>query len=184
MSIIKHLCQQHQLKQRIADNRSRLFRMAYAWGHNADLANDLAQEAMAKALKNLSQLREPEALDSWLFGILANCWRDHFRRQREHVDIEDVTLTDEATPERLHQRQDIIDLVRGAVAHLVEGQRHVLTLVDLEGFSYTEVANILGIPVGTVMSRLSRARSQLAGIVLAQHGARDDKGNTRLRSVT
>lgn len=183
MSIIQQFCQQQQLKQRIADNRNRLFRMVFAWSHNADLANELAQEAMAKALKHLGQLRDPQALDSWLFGILANCWRDHFRRQHEHVDIDEVMLTDDETPERLHQRQDIITQVRDAVACLPEGQRHVLSLVDLEGFSYAQVSDILGIPVGTVMSRLSRARSQLASIVLARHGSEEDKGKARLRSV-
>ena len=183
MNIVKQFCQQQQLKQRIADNRNRLYRMVFAWGHNADLANELAQEAMAKALKHLGQLRDPQALDSWLFGILANCWRDHFRRQHEHIDIDEVTLTEEATPERLLLRQDIITQVRAAVARLPEGQRHVLSLVDLEGFSYAEVAIILGIPVGTVMSRLSRARSQLASIMLAQHGTGEDKGKSRLRSV-
>lgn len=184
MSIFDQLYQQHCLKQRIAGTRSKLFRMVFAWGHNADLAHDLAQEAMTKALKNLAQLRDPAALESWVFGILANCWRDHFRRQREFVDLEEATLVEHDTPERLQQRQDVVDMVRDAVEDLADGQRQVLTLVDLEGFSYAEVASILEIPVGTVMSRLSRARSQLAEMLLKTQATQTAKGTVRLRSVT
>ena len=139
---------------------------AYSWGHDPALASDLSQEAMVKALKQVKQLRDPKKLDSWLFGILINCWRDHFRKLRETVDIDDVELQHEDTPEKLKQTQDMVDSVRGSIARLPEGQRQVVTLVNLEGFSYAEVAEILEIPVGTVMSRLSRARNTLAEYLL------------------
>jgi RNA polymerase sigma-70 factor (ECF subfamily) len=166
MNIIKNLCQQRELRQKIANNHKRLYRTAYAWGHDAELASDLAQETMAKALKRINQLRDPNKLNSWLFGILINCWRDHFRQRRDVVDIADIDLKHEDTPEKLKHKQDIVDNVRSSVARLPEGQRQVVTLVNLEGFSYAEVAEILEIPVGTVMSRLSRARSTLADYLL------------------
>ena len=184
MSFLQNLCLQRELRARIAKTHSRLYRVAYAWGHDADLAAELVQETMAKALHKVSQLREPEKLDSWLFGILTNCWRDHFRRQRDFVDVDEVRLIDETTPEGLHHRQDVIEQVRNAVSRLSEGQRHVVTLVDLEGFSYTEVANILGIPVGTVMSRLSRARNQLAQMLLAKRPESERNTNMKLRSIS
>ena len=166
MKIIQHFCQQRELKQKIATNRNRLFRMAFSWTHNEELAADLAQETIEKSLKNLHQLREPGALDSWLFGILSNSMRDHFRRQKETIDIDDVELKHDETPEHLTHKMDLIDNVRRSITRLSDGYRQVVTLVDLEGFSYAEVASILQIPVGTVMSRLSRARQQLATALL------------------
>lgn len=144
--------------------RPKLYRVAYSWCHNAELVDDLVQETMAKALRNASQLRDPELLSSWLFSILANCWRDHFRRNREMDDIddlEDFRCVSETTPEDTHAQSQIVSRVREAISRLPMGQRQVLTLVDLEEFSYIEVAEILSIPVGTVMSRLCRARKAL-----------------------
>lgn len=166
MSLFNNVCLHRELKQRIADNHKRLYRTAFSWGHDPDLASDLAQETMVKALKRIGQLREPGKLDSWLFGILINCWRDHFRQQRDTVDITDVELPHDDTPEKLKQSEDLVSSVRHSIARLPEGQRQVVTLVNLEGFSYAEVAEILDIPVGTVMSRLSRARAALADSLL------------------
>ena len=166
MKFIADILLVKELKHRIADNHNRLMRMVYAWGHNQDLAKDIAQEAICKALKNISQLKDKDALDSWLFGILINCWRDHFRKQRDTVDIDDIVLVDSITPEVTQQQQDLVDQVRAAIAKLVQGQRQVVTLIDLEEFSYTEVAAILDIPVGTVMSRLSRARKSLSEMLI------------------
>lgn len=166
MNFLQTLCVQRELRQRIAKTHTRLYRVAYAWGHDPDLASDIVQETIIKALKSVSQLRDPEKLNSWLFGIMTNCWRDHFRRTRDMTNIDDIELEDFETPERLHQKQDIVTNVRNAIALLPAGQRYVVTLVDLEGFSYAEVAGIMAIPVGTVMSRLSRARRQLATMLL------------------
>lgn len=166
MSILKTICLKHNLKQRIATNHKRLYRAVFAWGGDPDLASDISQEAMTKALKRLKQLREPEKLDSWLFGILVNCWRDHFRQQKDIVDIDEMELINEETPETILNQQDMVESVRSSVACLPEGQRQVVTLVNLESFSYADVADILDIPVGTVMSRLSRARQTLADYLL------------------
>ncbi|MEJ2509524.1 MAG: sigma-70 family RNA polymerase sigma factor [Gammaproteobacteria bacterium] len=151
-----------EFRLKLQDSRPRLYRLAYAWSHDPVLADDLVQETLAKALKSASQLRNRDALDSWLFGILANCWRDHFRARREMDNIDDYVLTNNVTPETEHEQQHITDRVRRAVGGLPEGQRQVLTLVDLEGFTYAEVADVLMIPIGTVMSRLCRARKTLA----------------------
>ncbi len=167
MKLIKRICLQHNLKQRIADNHKRLYRTVYAWSHDPDLAADIAQEAMAKALKRVNQLRDASKLDSWLFGILINCWRDHFRMTRETVDIDNVEITHDETPEHVQQTRDMVQSVRKSISRLPETQRQVVTLVNLEGFSYAETAEILNIPVGTVMSRLSRARSSLADYLLS-----------------
>jgi len=141
-----------------------LYRLAYAWCHDAPLADDLAQEALLRALAREAQLREPDRLKSWLCTILANCLRDHHRRRREHLsmDVLEESATDPAaTPEDAAAATELAQRVRAAVARLPLGQRQVLTLVDLEGFSYAEVGDILEVPIGTVMSRLCRARQAL-----------------------
>lgn len=166
MKIIRQLCVQHELKKRIAESRNRLFRMAFSWCHDSHLAEDLTQDTLAKALKSIGNLQDPKAFDGWLFCILTNCWRDHLRRRQDMTDIDEIELPDANTPERYQQQQDLVDNVRHHVGCLPAAQRQVVTLVDLEGFSYTQVADILGIPVGTVMSRLARARQQLATALL------------------
>lgn len=161
MNPILHYCKDRELKSRIAGQRNRLYRIAYSWCHDEALSDDLTQETMTKALKKYSSLKNPDSLNCWLYGILANCWRDHFRRKRDHEDIENCEFTVDETPESQYSRQYITDSILNAVAELPIAQRQTLTLVDLEGFSYAEVAEILQTPIGTVMSRLCRARKCL-----------------------
>lgn len=166
MKIIRKLCAQHELKKRIAESRNRLFRMAFSWCHDNHLAEDLTHDTLAKALKSMDQLQNPKAFNGWLFCILTNCWRDHLRRRQEMTDIDNIELPDTNTPERYQQHLDLVDNVRHHVSCLPPAQRQIVTLIDLEGFSYAQVAEILDVPVGTVMSRLSRARQHLATSLL------------------
>jgi len=148
-------------QQDLKNKREQLFRVAYSWCNDELLADDLVNEALLKALKKREHLRDQSSINSWLFKILANCWYDHLRKIQPSENIDDLVFTDNETPEQLLQQQEIITQVRKAVSSLAMGQRQVITLVDLEGFSYDEVASILSIPIGTVMSRLSRARISL-----------------------
>ncbi len=150
-----------QLRRELETKWNRLYRLAYAWCHDSQLASDLVQEALAKALDGGEQLRNAQALDAWLFTILANCWRDYNRRNPETTDIDGVTLVHASNPEEESGQLEMVSRVRAAIAGLGREQRQVITLVDLEGFAYGEVAQVLGIPVGTVMSRLCRARRDL-----------------------
>ena len=183
MGLLQNLCLQREIKQRIAKNHARLYRTVYAWCHNPDLASDLVQEAISKALKCTGQLRELEKLDGWLFGILVNCWRDHFRQHRDMLDIDELELMHSDTPEAQFHTQDIVHNVRRSIERLPERQRQVVTLVDLEGFSYADVAEILDIPVGTVMSRLSRARQTLADYLLSYKTADTVSDKPTLRRI-
>ena len=155
------------MRARIAEARPRLYRLAYAWCHDACLADDLAQEALIKGLKSVHQLKDEAVLEGWLFSILHNCWRDHFRRLHPQVDIEEIMElpADGPTPEQHHAESDLVVRVRRAVATLPHGQRQAVTLVDLEEMSYSAAAQAMGIPVGTVMSRLSRARVALRDLL-------------------
>ena len=182
MSVIANLCKHQQFKRSLADYRENLYRIAYSWCHNPALADDLVQEALTKALKNSNQLRDPQTIKAWLYRILSNCWRDHFRRSRDSVDIDDVVLIDQDTPDINHDRNQVVYRVRTAIALLPMGQRQVLSLVDLEGCSYIEVAQILDVPIGTVMSRLSRARKALKERLLEAE-IQDDSTVHRLRTA-
>jgi RNA polymerase sigma-70 factor (ECF subfamily) len=168
MKIISLFCRNNDFHEQLEKIRPRLYRLAYSWNHNAALADDLVQETLIKALKNATQLRDPELLNSWLFSILANCLRDYFRKHKEMDDIdelEDHIFTQEETPETSHSTAQIVSRVRNAVSRLPLGQRQVITLVDLEELSYIEVATILNIPIGTVMSRLCRARQTMKDLL-------------------
>lgn len=182
MNVIANICKHQQFKRTLVEYRENLYRIAYSWCHNPALADDLVQDTLAKALKNSNQLRDAKTLKAWLYRILSNCWRDHFRRSRDVVDIDDVVLIEKETPDIAHDRQQVIHRVRSAIALLPMGQRQVITLVDLEGCSYIEVAQILDVPIGTVMSRLSRARKALKERLLEAevHG---DSNVRQLREV-
>ena len=176
MNPFLNFCKERELKNRIAGQRNRLYRIAFSWCHDEALSDDLTQETLTKALKKLASLKDPEALNCWLYGILANCWRDHFRRDREHDNIDNCEFTIDETPETQYDRQFITDSILAAVADLPITQRQTLTLVDLEGFSYAEVAEILQSPIGTVMSRLCRARKTLTRQLLnLKTQSRDDQ---------
>lgn len=156
---------QRELCERLQSDRSRLFRMAYAWSHNTDMADDVVQLTMIKAINNIDRISDIGALDSWLFRILSNCFYDACRKQREYVDIDNVVLRDESTPESVQLQDEMLISVRNAIARLPFKYRQVLTLIDIENFSYAEVAEIIDVPLGTIMSRLNRARQSLKKIL-------------------
>lgn len=162
-------------RKRLEKMRPRMVRLAYAWCHDAHLANDLVQEALTKGLARSSQLRDAAALDAWLFSILNNCWRDHLRMKREFSDIaelDEVIFDPAPGPEKRYASRQTTTRVRNAIAALPMAQRQVITLVDIEECSYAEVAQILEVPVGTVMSRLSRARQALKVRLQAEEPSR------------
>ncbi|MCW8944364.1 MAG: RNA polymerase sigma factor [Sedimenticola sp.] len=148
-------------RQRLAQLSPRLTRLALAWCGDKNLADDLTQEALAKALANLHALKRDKALEGWAFSILANCFRDHCRRNKPSDELKEYPDLSLTSPVEHIAQQQTVNHVREAIARLSPDQREVLMLVDLEACSYAEVADILGIPVGTVMSRLSRARQAL-----------------------
>ncbi len=165
--MLSSLLHARALRTRIAEARPRLYRLAYAWCHDIYLADDLAQEAMTKGLKSVHQLKDEAVLEAWLFSILNNCWRDHFRRLHPQADIEEIMElpAEGPTPEQHHAESELVSRVRRAVAVLPLGQRQAVTLVALEEMSYSAAAQALNIPIGTVMSRLSRARTALRDLL-------------------
>jgi RNA polymerase sigma-70 factor, ECF subfamily len=162
MNPFDFICRTPTFKKQLEEMRPRLYKVAYSWCHAADVADDLVQDTVVKAIRNANSLRDMKKMSSWLFTILSNCWKDYLRQQKPTDDIDECVFTNDETPELAQERQNITDIVQQAVATLPQGQRQVLSLVDLEGFSYAEVAEIIDVPTGTVMSRLNRARKALA----------------------
>jgi RNA polymerase sigma-70 factor (ECF subfamily) len=160
-SSILGLNQRRAFRKLVGNSRERLYRMAFAWTHDPHLADDLVQQALYKALNNQKQLKDLAAAEAWLFRILSNCLTDHYRAKRETLPTDQLTIPDRESPERRSEQHELVEKVRDAVRELPLPQRQVVTLVDLEGFTYASVAEILEIPVGTVMSRLCRGRRAL-----------------------
>jgi len=155
------ISQRRAFKKLVVNNRGRLYRMAFAWTADPQLADDLVQQTLLKALSNQKQLRDFAAAEGWLFRILANCLTDYRRAKREFLSGDNLELVDKVTPEKWLKEEELVNKVRQAVQKLPINHRQVVTLVDLEEFSYASVAQILDIPVGTVMSRLCRGRRAL-----------------------
>lgn len=142
----------------------KLRRFAFSLCGNRQDADDLVQAACEKALRNAAQFTEGTRMDSWMYRIIQTQWIDDRRKAMRRgtvVDPEDAHLSDEGKAASLPEDRMMLDRTRAAMAGLPEGQREVLALVAIEGLSYREAAETLNVPVGTVMSRLSRAREAL-----------------------
>ncbi|MCB1414367.1 MAG: sigma-70 family RNA polymerase sigma factor [Xanthobacteraceae bacterium] len=133
-----------------------LRRYARALARDADIADDLVQDTLVRALRS-ERLFVGGDLRSWLYTILTNLNRNRRRALARRPPL--TPLTDTAT-EAGGTEAEGRDIAR-ALATLGEDQRAVLLLVSLEGLSYREVADVQGVPIGTVMSRLARARAHV-----------------------
>jgi len=166
MKKIKNLFAASRLKQQFADRRGKLYRVAYSWCHNASLADDLVQETLLKAINNADKLRDPATLNTWLYRIMLNNWHDYLRVQGRHTEFFEVGDENQAELADDYQQSQIVSRVRSSVERLPMSLREVITLADFAGFSYAEIAEIVDIPIGTVMSRLYRARQNLKAQLL------------------
>lgn len=149
--------------------RLRRFAMALT-GSRAD-GDDLAQDALEKALKRLDQYQPGTRLDSWVFRIAQNAWIDQVRsrQSRARVVTEDPDADAPGVDGRAAMNASLtLAKALSVMASLPEEQRAVVTLVQIEGYSYREAAEILGVPEGTVNSRLVRARAVLEAQVLGE----------------
>jgi RNA polymerase sigma-70 factor (ECF subfamily) len=132
-----------------------LRRYARALTRDADLADDLVQDTLVRALRS-EKLFHGGDLRSWLYTILTNLNRNRRRALARRPVLTQLTDTEDAGGTEAEGRD-----IAQALATLVDDQRAVLLLVVLEGLSYREVADVQGVPIGTVMSRLARARAHV-----------------------
>lgn len=126
-------------------------------------ADELVQAACERVLTRGDQLRDKARMDAWVYGIMRNLWIDEmrFRRVRRHDDLSAAADVVGESGEAVTEGRITLAAVRAAVAEMSEDRRVLLMLVCVDGLTYQEAADTLGIAIGTVMSRLSRARREL-----------------------
>jgi RNA polymerase sigma-70 factor (ECF subfamily) len=142
--------------------RERVVNVVYRMCGDPQLAEEAAQEAFLRAWQRLATYKPGSSFHSWICRIAINLAIDRLRRERQSTSLDDLPLASPAAgPEAAVERQERARQVQGAVLALPPECRAALILREYEGLSYQEIADALGIPIGTVMSRLSYARSQL-----------------------
>lgn len=141
--------------------RERVQATAYRFCGDPHQAEDIAQETFIKIWRNLPHFQAGN-FQSWVYRITINTAIDYARRTRQTIDLEDVPLIEPGSdPEGIVLRTEQAQIIRRAVIRLPVHSRAALILREYEGLSYKEIAAILDIPLGTVMSRLNYARNTL-----------------------
>ena len=153
--------------------QSKIIQLANRYVHDQDEAMDIAQEAFIKAYKALGRFRGDSAFYTWIYRIAINTAKNHLASQARRVrdvtvDIDEAqvhdlnpALKDNATPERMAMRDEIQAAVADALEQLPEDLRLAITMRELEGMSYEDIALAMECPIGTVRSRIFRARDAI-----------------------
>lgn len=156
----------------------RVYALAFGILRNREDAWDVAQEAFVKAYRNLDRFEGTAAFYTWLYRIAYNLSIDTLRekRRRDNVDLEETRKVEEAleregrlptgNPDETAQRKELATVIENAMAKLSEKHRAIIVLREIEGLAYEEMAEVLGISKGTVMSRLFHARQNLQALLL------------------
>lgn len=144
-------------------HRDGIYALAMHFVGRPEVAEDITQDAFVRAWEQLPRLREPAAFGGWLRTMAMNLVRDHYRRDRGEgpLDEADPPPSGDAGPSRAVELSDEQRAVRRAVLSLPEHQRTVVALHHLEGRPVMEIAQMLDVPKGTVVSRLARGRENL-----------------------
>lgn len=147
---------------------SHLYRVAYRLTNQAEAAEDLLQDVMLHFYPKYQELKKIENLKSWLARSLYNRFIDNLRKNKRNpvTDAMDdtvlsVVVDHEVEPERETEQSMMHERINRSLDKLNEDQRHVVMLHDMEGYTLTELAEIMGTPVGTLKSRLHRARCSI-----------------------
>src|SRR5262245_474638 len=146
----------------------RLRRFAYALTGSTEQGDDLVQDACLRALSRIDLWQPGTRLDSWMYRIAQNIWLDRLRANKvrgEVVDIDAMEGIPGPDGRIVAESELTLQAVSGAMTRLPAEQRAIIALVCIEGLSYKEAAEISGVPVGTVMSRLARARRALHAVL-------------------
>jgi RNA polymerase sigma-70 factor (ECF subfamily) len=168
----------------ILDNLSALYGFAMSLSRNRTDAEDLVQEACLRAIKGMTHSAIKSDPKVWLFTILRNVWINEWRRRAKGPEfillgkprndggpLQQWLLDERELPEDHFERNATSGKIRLAISGLPEMFREVVVLRYFEGFSYRQIASIVGCPAGTVMSRLNRARAELRSILDEKHNA-------------
>jgi RNA polymerase sigma-70 factor (ECF subfamily) len=158
----------------ISSYDKRAYNIAYRIMGNEEDAKDMAQEALLRVFKSLKDFKGQAAFSTWLYRIVTNVCLDELRRRKneKYVSIDSTIHTDSGelhmelcsdkeTPENIYERVEQRELIKNAIKEMSEDYRSVIILRDIQGFSYEEISVILDCSLGTVKSRINRARTML-----------------------
>lgn len=152
------------IRARMVEFLPRLRRFAYALTGDSDGGDDLVQETCARALSRADLWQPGTRLDSWMFRIAQNLWRDRIRSLKARGEVSDIdTVSDliQYDGRIVTEQRLTLSAVEQSIKRLPPDQKVLIALVCIDGLSYKEAAEVLEVPIGTVMSRLARARRAL-----------------------
>jgi RNA polymerase sigma-70 factor (ECF subfamily) len=175
--------QEHDLRDLVLEYYSDIYRYAYRLTGKPSDAEDLTQDTFLIAHRKIEQLRDLEKMKSWLFTILRSCF---LRNRRKRVALTGLELAVDAIPDRAVQEVDFDqDRLQDAIDGLPAEFKVVLLMFYFEHISYKEIAERLEMPIGTVMSRLARAKGRLRQRLLASEPVKSSpERNTQLEAMT
>jgi RNA polymerase sigma-70 factor (ECF subfamily) len=163
----------------IESYQKKVFNIAYRMLSNADDASDVAQEVFLKVFKSIANFKEESSLSTWIYRITTNVCLDEMRRRKKTAVISmnstiqlgdgeiDIQIEDESLhPDEIVEEKELKDEVKKAIESLNDEHKIVIILRDINGLSYDEIANTLQCSLGTVKSRINRARNSLKSILL------------------
>ncbi len=151
----------------ITENQNKIYAVCLNMLKNPHDAQDAAQESFLKAYRSLHSFSGDSMVETWLTRIAVNTCLDMIRQRKYNLDIDDqYDLASRDTPEDLAEAKRRREILRRAINELTPDMRAVVVLRDIEGYSYEQVSEMLKLNIGTVRSRLSRAREKLKNILL------------------
>ena len=176
----------------VARYERRVYSIAFRFMGNQEDASDLAQEAFLKAYQAIKNFRQEASFSTWICRIVSNVCRDQLRKAKrtiqtsldEEVWLEEGTVTKQVkdhapTTEQVYERKELKEYLQGLINNLNPEYRMVVVLRDIQGYSYEEIAEMLNCSLGTVKSRLNRARKALREQINSD-GHERGEGNERL----
>jgi RNA polymerase sigma-70 factor (ECF subfamily) len=150
--------------------QTKIYNLALNYVKSPEEAKDLAQDIFVTVYRSLPKLREKEKFTSWLYQIAINHCRNRYKKLSRRGYFSNISLDDEESflqiagdegPEKLLQRKNTINLVRATIDSMAEAEKEIILLRDIQELAYEEISDILQIPLGTVKSKLNRARTSL-----------------------
>src|SRR5262245_38060009 len=148
------------------DHKDKVYTIAFHYSGDESIARDVTQQVFLKLFISINQFREDSLFTTWLYRIVANACADEHRKRRRFVpfspEIEVSKMVGKASQEASYHRREVADSVRGAIGELTPKLRLPILLKYVEGLSYDEIAEALGLSIGTVSSRLNRGHKMLA----------------------
>ncbi|HVS14328.1 MAG TPA: sigma-70 family RNA polymerase sigma factor [Thermoanaerobaculia bacterium] len=141
-------------------------RLAYGFLRDAQAAEDVAQDSFLQAYRRIRTLKQPSSFRSWLFSIVVNRARDELRHRSRFDEVEDLEIplraaSDDPDEDQLVESRELRGFLRRFIGELPAKYREPLLLKEVEGMTYAEIAELLGMPMGTAQIRIHRARLRL-----------------------